>query len=571
MPPAPVPAEWQFPRLRASFGFEDDGHISAKDADGSPDTEFFDVKFYPYGSVDAPPVFAATSKKHIVVCRLSQVKTKDVNPCDIVQVIRDADIDVLNCCCTWSRDPETFAALLCVSGRDGKVKVYDVNGGKAVTTLVGHGGEINDVATSPANPTIIASASDDTTVRIWSLDPVHKEQPCVCLFGGEGHAWNLLSVSFHDTGRYVLSAGHDQVTCMWTVPDIPKEHMDVPIVVHYPHFSTSEVHTGLIDCVSFYGDNILSRACHEDIIVFWRIEGFSSSNPPPSQDSAPSAYETTKLTRSAFAPASSGQAQYTRLLQFHTSGCGNQFFMRFGVFSAPGQHAILAFCNAGSKIYFWDFSRFAAYSDYMAALRAGKKPQQPAWLVALPRRAPKEKLTFTVNGKEHNPVTGRGSSTRGLGREPSDRDSLSRHGSVASNIVPNAASKSTPGVADGEEAAAAAPVDLALAMFGEDTMKDWEEKYAMRTPDAMIKPHRVEAIKGGTIVGRQVAWSPRGDWCVVVGSNNRAIILHRWAEGAPGAVDEPALNGHAVENAAEGSTGAPNGTAEPRESNCRGM
>jgi polycomb protein EED len=65
----------------------------------------------------------------------------------------------------------------------------------------------------------------------------------------------------------MLSAGHDQVVNLvrlrhkwtdfrgsellmspqWTIPDLPEQHVDIPIVVHYPHFSTSDVHFGLID------------------------------------------------------------------------------------------------------------------------------------------------------------------------------------------------------------------------------------------------------------------------------------------------------------------------------------
>ena len=54
--------------------------------------------------------------------------------------------------------------------------------------------EINDLATCPTNPSLIASASQDTTVRIWSLDPADEKQPCVCILGGEGHSSGLLTV-----------------------------------------------------------------------------------------------------------------------------------------------------------------------------------------------------------------------------------------------------------------------------------------------------------------------------------------------------------------------------------------
>ncbi|KAK3390462.1 WD40-repeat-containing domain protein [Podospora didyma] len=460
---------------------------------GNHRPKFFDVKFYPYNPVGASPIFAAISKKHVVVCRLSQINDRDTNPCEIIQVIRDDDNDASNFACCWSKDPETQRAWLCVTGNGAKVKVYDVKAGKLVKTLVGHGGDINDLATSPLNPQIIASASDDTTIRIWSLAAVHAKQPCVCLLGGEGHSWDLLSVAFHDTGRYVLSAGHDQVINLWTIPEPPTEHVDAPIVVHYPHFSTSEVHSNLVDCVAFFGDLILSRACHEDSIVLWRIAGFSSDDPPPTFFDAPTTFDPSRQTRSAFAPTTTAAqpAQFTRLMQFYTPDCGVQFFMRFRMYHAPGRHPILAFANAKARTMFWDLERFTTYSRYMAALKDAQRdkaavpPEKPSWLIV----------------KKNSKKPENASNLRNLA------------------------------VADQASMVSASPDPESATTFGfnQKTLAEWAELYDTSNARGMIKPHRVGQIEGA-FVGRQVGWSPEGDWCVVVGSGNRALIYQRWAK-----------------------------------------
>ncbi|KAL1879423.1 hypothetical protein VTK73DRAFT_6955 [Phialemonium thermophilum] len=484
-------SEWELPRLRASYGFEKD----VRDSDeGEGGHEFFDAKFYPYSAPGSLPVFAAISKKHVVVCRLSQPKDKDRNPCEVIRVIRDDDPDAWNCACTWTKDPVTGRPLLCVSGTNAVVKVYDVKEGKAVRALAGHGGDINDLATSPANPQIIASASDDTTVRIWSLAPAHRQQPTLCILGGEGHSWNLLSVAFHNTGRYVLSAGHDQVINLWTLPDLPEEHTDDPIMIHFPHFSTSEVHSGLVDCVAFFGDLILSHACYEEIIVLWRIEGFSSEDPPPTQAQAPTSYDPSKLTRSAFAPVISPAcpAQYTRLLEFQASDCGPQFFMRFKLFQSPRHHPVLAFCNAKSKTFFWDFARLTSYFEFMATLNNKDKErseiiERPPWLHSKSTRRP------------NNP---------NRARDPSDKDSRASNGASS-----DPDSSTVPGVTH-------------------DSIHSWDELYDISSPhDHALKPHKVVGVSGEPkFVGRQVAWSPGGEWCVVVGNQNRALIFQRWAK-----------------------------------------
>ncbi|KAH8889800.1 WD40 repeat-like protein [Thozetella sp. PMI_491] len=511
MPPADHNAEWELPRLRSYFAPQEPA-----EPDPDPDKGAHDVKFYPYSPIKADPVFAIVSKNQVVVCRLSQsqsLKDKDANPCEVLRIIKDADPDASNFGCCWSKDPETEAPLLCVAGNNAKIKVYDVKEGKLARTLVGHGGSINDLATSPDNPLIFASASDDTTIRIWSLDKAHMQQPCLAILGGEGHSWDILTVSFHQTGRYVLSAGHDQVISLWTLPDLATTHTNNPIVVHYPHFSTSQVHSGLVDCVTFFGDLILSRACHEESIVLWRIEGFSSDDPPLPAAQAPTAYDPSKPTRSAFNPviSASQPAQYTRLLQFHTPDCGVQFFMRFKVFHAPGKHPVLAFCNAKSRTLFWDLARLPAYNNFIRALKDPSRDRtaplgRPSWLTVRKPREPKKGDVIT--NLRHATATG-------------DKDSM-----VSASPDPEGVGGTSMGAPSG---ATGVTGDLG---YSQKMLQEWEEMYDTSDPHGMIRPHRAinTVVNEANFVGRQVAWSPGGEWCLVVGNNNRVIIYQRWAE-----------------------------------------
>ncbi|CAK7208076.1 hypothetical protein SEUCBS140593_000001, partial [Sporothrix eucalyptigena] len=353
------------------------------------------------------------------------------------------------------------------------------------------------------------------------------------------------------------------------------------------------IHTGLIDCVSFYGDLILSRACLEDVIVLWRIEGFDSTADPPSPEQAPSNQDTTKLTRSTFhvplvtSPPSTGASSssmsggpaaatppYTRLLQLHTPGCGPQFFMRFGLFNLVGHHPILAFCNATAKIFFWDFTCFSAYRQFMTANhrreRQGNRPGQvdegpvprPPWMkIVVPRKRPTG--NGGVNGNSGGANGGHSAGGRSLraasglvsfgaadragGGEGSDRESSVVSGAVgpggaASNgtpasAVPAATTISTATGPATTESAGAAPkgrsaVGLSITdLYNQETLDDWNGKYNTNDPHVLVKPHKTETTKGLSAVGRQVAWSPEGEWCVVVGSNSRVMILQRWANG----------------------------------------
>src|SRR5215469_15362568 len=53
---------------------------------------------------------------------------------------------------------------------------------------------VNDLVVSPKSPTILASASMDRSIRLWSLDPRHEEHPCCVIYGGDAHTEGVLSL-----------------------------------------------------------------------------------------------------------------------------------------------------------------------------------------------------------------------------------------------------------------------------------------------------------------------------------------------------------------------------------------
>jgi len=129
-----------------------------------------------------------------------------------------------------------------------------------VQTLIGHGDDVNDLAVSPIDPTILASASVDCSIRIWSLHPSHSKQPLAAICYGQGHKDQVLTLAYHRKGRFLLSAGMDTKVNLWVVPDniASQAGTDNPATIHYPHFSTTEVHTDFIDR---YYMCVLSNAC----------------------------------------------------------------------------------------------------------------------------------------------------------------------------------------------------------------------------------------------------------------------------------------------------------------------
>ena len=194
--------------------------------------------------------------------------------------------------------------------------------------------------------------------------------------------------------------------------------------------------------------------------------------------------------------------------------------MRFKLHHVPDQNPVLAFCNAAGQIFFWDLARITAYEDFMAVWRDSATDRSllrlPSWLKPVIRRP-------------RTDTTSRGRATG------SDRDSRTplhtgitgQHGSAAQTPqTPQATHTPQTVRPDGGKTKEDAHE------FSAETLESWASRYSTQDYREPLRAHKTES-SNVNFVGRQAAWSPGGEWCVVVGSDNTALVLQRWAEKAP--------------------------------------
>jgi WD40 repeat protein len=94
----------------------------------------------------------------------------------------------------------------------GVAEIWDVASGKKLVTLAGHSGQVNDVAWDPdPDRDRIATASSDTTVRLWNAT---TGVPELVLHGHTNPVWH---VRFSADGSRLASASLDGSVRVWAL------------------------------------------------------------------------------------------------------------------------------------------------------------------------------------------------------------------------------------------------------------------------------------------------------------------------------------------------------------------
>ncbi|EHY61149.1 hypothetical protein HRR83_000908 [Exophiala dermatitidis] len=501
----------------------------------------YDVKFFPYSSPqEEEPVFAVVGQRKVLIGRLStqsNVVVEMIHELVDQQETDNADSPGLNSCSWCYVDPEV--PLLAVAGGSGQLKIINAIDGQLFKTFIGHGhGTINDIATHPLYPWIVATASMDKSLRIWDLRRYASphESPTIIICGqATGHCEGILTVSWHLSGRYLVTGGHDQRVCIWTVPDLHdrspfwhqispegrKRSADEVLTVYYPHFVSSGVHSNFVDCARFLGDLIISKAAGEDKIVLWKVTGFDSRSPPPDPATAPKVEEFLD-NRNGFmrrvvrdgrgvekvevAEEYEGHPSYERLLEFESPHV-EQFYLRFGLLlpspDHPDQHPVLAFANAASELRFWDLERLslghAAGLDDAKIMQTAKKKLQKG--IARPVK-PQERLQrMRSNSSSMRDTDSPVSTTSNYSFGGWPRQTSTEATSEISDLV-SPAPPQLPPVRD-------------------------RDRYPIHDPHEPLKPHAKVSLSEmqfkniAVFNARAADWSPCGRWCIVAGESAR--------------------------------------------------
>ena len=102
--------------------------------------------------------------------------------------------------------------IIASGSNDKTIKLWSLSGQNEIATLEGHQGGVTSIAFSP-DGRFIASASNDKTVKMWSVEAQKEIATFV------GHRYGVEALAFSPNGDVLASGGRDYRIKLWSVAD----------------------------------------------------------------------------------------------------------------------------------------------------------------------------------------------------------------------------------------------------------------------------------------------------------------------------------------------------------------
>ncbi|MEI2579562.1 WD40 repeat domain-containing protein [Scytonema sp. PRP1] len=152
--------------------------------------------------------------------------------------------------------------LLVSGGRDGTLRLWNVQDGQSIHVLEGHTHDVYGVAIS-ADSQLLVSTGEDQTVRLWHLQSGRNLKTL------RGYTGGVHSLSLSGDGQLLASSGQNEMIQVWRLQldgNLSQLHS-------YKTFSSPTRRMSSFSNVSFSSDNqTLAINRHDESIALWNIQ-----------------------------------------------------------------------------------------------------------------------------------------------------------------------------------------------------------------------------------------------------------------------------------------------------------